>query len=73
MKEASNSIWKITKPNGDQVTGFTGIAHKGTEHFKNIFKSDGRTSIAEILKVASDFHNLPMIRKMKSNSQSQSD
>jgi hypothetical protein len=51
-RKMTNTIWGLTQGDGQLVNTFEGLSSLGTSHFKEIFKAQVRSSIAEIVNVA---------------------
>jgi len=54
----NNTIWELNKWDGEVVNTFDGLAAKGIENFRDLFKVREGSSIAKIVQVARLFPQL---------------
>jgi len=50
-----NTIWRMHDKNGEEVTSFEGIANVEVNHFKQIFRNEGITTIVEVVRTVAYF------------------
>eukprot|EP00253_Pinus_taeda_P014598 PITA_14598 len=54
-RKVSNTIWKLPSPDGGIADNFQKIAHLGTTHFRNLYKSPREANLLDIIYVANHF------------------
>eukprot|EP00253_Pinus_taeda_P030670 PITA_30670 len=54
-RKVSNTIWKLPSPDGDIADNFNKLAHLGTTHFRNLYKSPRESNLLDIINVANHF------------------
>jgi hypothetical protein len=57
-RKMTNTIWGLQQGDGQVVNSFEGLATLGIAHFRDLFKAQEGTSIAEIVQVARLFPHL---------------
>jgi len=51
-RKFSNSIWELSSAEGEQVSSFDGLADMGVRYFGDLFSTQSRATIAEVIRVA---------------------
>ena len=55
-RKAANTVWSLEDEQGHAHDTFEGIASLGVEHFKNLYKAPNQATLAEVIRIAQDFH-----------------